>query len=134
MDPFTIALGVLQLTGVAVKVALVLQKKIKVFRNWSAEVSRVLKSVDRQQKNFIHEIHLLLRLAKQDEHGIRCMLEDVDDPRWSSRQLQAGLDSAFPKSLGTVQDTIEEIGSTFQALQVELACFDDIEKKAAKVK
>lgn len=133
MDPFSIALGVLQLTGIAVKATLVLQKKIKVFRNYSREISRVLKGVNRQQKNFLHEVHLLLRLATLGEDDIQCMLEDADHPRWSCRQLKAGLDSAFPSSLDTVQETIEEIRSTLQALQSELACFDAIVAMNAKV-
>lgn len=134
MDPFSIALGVLQLTGVAVKVSLVLKKKIKVFRNYSRELSRVLKGVNRQQKNFLHETHLLLRLAKQDEDDIDRMLEDADHPRWTCRELQAGLHSAFPSSLDTVQDIIEEIRSTLQALHEELACFDGIAEMGAKAR
>lgn len=133
MDPFSVALGVLQLTGIAVKITLVLQKKIKVFRNYSREVARGLKGVNRQQKNFLHEIHLLLRLAALDEDDIQCMLEDADHPRWGCRNLQAGLDSAFPSSLDTIQDTIEEIRSILQALQVELAGFDEIESMTSEV-
>jgi hypothetical protein len=134
MDPFSIALGVFQITGIAIKVSLLLQKKIKVFRNYSREAGRILKSVDRQQKNFIHEIHLLLRLAKQDEDVIERMLEDADDPRWGSPELQSRLEAAFPGSLDTVQDTIEEVRSTFQALQAELACFDEIVRMGEKVR
>lgn len=133
MDPFSIALGVLQITGTAIKLSLLLQKKIKVFRNYSREVSRILKVVDRQQKNFVHEIHLLLRLAKQDEDDIERMLQDADDSQWSSLVLQAGLDAAFPKSLDTVEDVIEEIGSELQAVQGELSCFDEIMSIGAKV-
>lgn len=133
MDPFSIALGVLQLTGVTIKVSLLLQKKIKVFRNYSREVDRVLKGVDRQRKNFLHEIHLLLRLAKQSEDDIERMLQDADEPAWSSRELQAGLNAVFPRTLDTVQDIIEEIGSTLTALQGELACFDDLVWMGTKV-
>lgn len=133
MDPFTVALGVLQITGVAIKVSSVLQKKIKVFRNYSREVDRVLKSVNRQRKNFVHEIHLLLRLAKQDEDDIERMLENAEDPQWSSRELQSGLDSAFPRSLDTVQDVVEEIKSTLCSLEDEIACFQVIEQLAKKV-
>ncbi|KAH8753004.1 hypothetical protein F5883DRAFT_432682 [Diaporthe sp. PMI_573] len=60
------------------------------------------------------------------------MLEDADDPRWGSPELQSRLEAAFPGSLDTVQDTIEEVRSTFQALQAELACFDDIARLGEK--
>lgn len=133
MDPFSIALGVLQLTGVAIKLSLLLQKKIKVFRNYSREVSRVLKGVNRQQKNFLHEIHLLLRLAKQDEDDIERMLQDSEDPQWSSPALQSSLDAALPKSLAIAQDIVEDIKSTLEALQIELACFDEFLWMSVKV-
>lgn len=133
MDPFTITLGVLQLTGVVIKMSLLLQDKIKFLRNYSREISRVLKKVDRHRKNFIHEIYLLLRQAKQDEDDIERMLQDGEDPQWSSPELQAGLDAAFPKSLDTIQDTIEEIKSTMETLQGELACFDEIVGLEVKV-
>lgn len=133
MDPFAVALGVLQITGVAINLSSILQKKIKVFRNYSREISRVLKGVNRQQKNFLHEIHLLLRLAKQDEDDIERMLKDVEDPQWRSLELQSGFDAAFPKSLDTVQDIIEEVSSTLQTLQGELACFDEIVQMGTKV-
>lgn len=133
MDPFSVALGVVQLTGVAIKLSLLLQKKLKVFRNYSREISRVFKAVNRQQKNFLHEIHLLLRLAKQDEDDIERMLQDAEDSQWSSLELQAGLDAAFPKSLDIVQDIIEDVKSTLQTLQGELACFDEIVRMGTKV-
>lgn len=133
MDPFSIALGVLQITGVTIKVSSLLKKRIRAVRNYSREVDRVLKSANRQRKNFLHEIHLLLRLAKQDEHAIERMLEDAEDPQWSSRELQSGLESAFPRSLDTIQDVVEDIKSTLCSLQGELTCFDDIEAMAAKV-
>lgn len=133
MDPFTIVLGVLQVTGVAIKVSLLLQKKVKVFRNYSREVDRVLKGVNRQQKNFRHEIHLLLRLAKQDEDAIEYMLQDADDPRWSNQELQSRLSAVFPRTFDAAQDVIEEIKSALQALQTELACFDEIVRMGAEV-
>lgn len=133
MDPFSIALGVLQLTGVAIKLSLLLQKKIKVFRNYSREVSRVLKGVNRQQKNFLHEIHLLLRLAKQDEDDIERMLQDSEDPQWSSPALQSSLDAALSKSLAIAQDIVEDIKSTLEALQIELDCFDEFLWMSVKV-
>lgn len=61
------------------------------------------------------------------------MLQDPDEPRWSSPELQYGLDILFPRSLDTVQDIIEEIRSTLHALQTELACFDEIVWMGAKV-
>lgn len=134
MDPFTIALGILQITGVAIKVSSVLQKKIKVFRNFSQEVKRALNMVDVQQKNFLHQIHLLLRLARQDEHDIENMLQDANDPRWSSRRLQTGLKDAFPTCLDTVEVIVKDIGSTMQSLQEELSCFDEVEMMRAPVR
>lgn len=133
-DPFSITLGALQLTGVAVKVSLLLKKKIKVFRNYSRELSQVLKGVDRQQKNFSHEVHLILRQAKQDEDSIKEMLKDAECPRWNSHEVQLGLNDAFPTSLDTIQGIIEEIKSTLVSLQSELACFDQIVWMGAKVR
>lgn len=133
MDPFSIALGVLQITGAAIKISSPLKKKIKVFSNYSREVGRVLKSVSRQRKNFLHEVHLLLRLAEQDELDIERMLEDGGDRHWRSPELESGLNSAFPGSLDTIKDVVEEIQLALDDLQGELTCFEDIGKVAAKV-
>lgn len=133
MDPFSVALGVLQITGVAIKVLLFLQNKIKVFRNYSKEVNRIFKGIKLQQKIFVYEIHLFLRLAKQGEGDIERMLQDADDAQWRSQELQSGLHSAFPGSLDSVQDIMEEFRSTLQDLRDELACFDKIEQMGAKV-
>ncbi|KAI3391729.1 hypothetical protein diail_6870 [Diaporthe ilicicola] len=60
------------------------------------------------------------------------MLEDADCPRWNSQELQIGLSDAFPNSLETIQGIIEEIRSTLESLQGELACFDQIVWMGAK--
>lgn len=136
MDPFSISLGVVQLTGVALKVSLVIYKKLKVFRNYSREVARVLKAVDRQRKNFVHEIHLLLRqaLGCENEDDIEQMLEDIEHPIWKSRELQTGLEAAFGRDvLDTLEGTIEDIGAILRTLQEGLCCFDEIVGMCAKV-
>lgn len=134
MDPLSISLGVLQLTGVALKVSLLIYKKLKVFRNYSREVARVLKAVDRQRKNFVHEIHLLVRQACENEDDIEQMLEDIEHPRWESRELQTGLEAVFGRDvLDTIQGTIEDIGAILRALQEGLCCFDEIVGMCAKV-
>lgn len=125
-DPFSITLGVLQLTGAALKVSSIICKKIKIFRNYSREVKRVLKGVDRQRQNFIHEVHLCLRQAHQTENDIEQMLDDADHPNWTSRELQLELATDFGANLDAWRDIIEEIGSTLRCLQGELVCFDEV--------
>lgn len=132
-DPFSITLGVLQLTGVALKVSSIICKKIKIFRNYSREVKRVLKGVDRQRQNFIHELHLCLRLVRQSENDIEQMLGNAEHPNWASSKLQSELETAFGASLDAWRDTIEEIGSSLRCLQGELACFDEIVTMCPKV-
>lgn len=133
MDPFSVALGVLQVTGTALKISSLIYQKVKIFRNYSREVKRVLKGVDRQRQNFIHEIHLFLRQAQQNEDNIEQMLDDTEHPLWKDDELQLGLDAAFGKSLGTCRDIIEEIGSILRSLQAELSCFDGIGETCTKV-
>ncbi|KAJ0120488.1 hypothetical protein J7T55_015217 [Diaporthe amygdali] len=60
------------------------------------------------------------------------MLEDANDSHWRSRELQNGLEALFPKSLDTVQGIIEEIRSTLETLQNELACFDEIARMSTR--
>lgn len=133
MDPFSVTLGVLQLTGTALKISSLIYKKVKIFRNYSREVKRVLKGVDRQRQNFIHEIHLFLRQAHQNEDDIEQMLDDAEHPQWRSRELSIGLDAAFGKSLDICRGIIEEIESTLRNLQDELGCFDEIAEMCPKV-
>lgn len=132
-DPFSITLGVLQLTGAALKVSSIICKKIKIFRNYSREVKRVLKGVDRQRQNFIHEVHLCLRQAQQTENDIEQMLDDADHPNWTKRELQFEFETVFGASLEACRDTIEEIGSILICLQRELVCFDEIVTMCPKV-
>lgn len=133
MDPFSLSLGVLQVTGVALKLSMLLYTKLKVFRNYSREVRRVIKDVERQHNSFMHEIHLILQQAKQDEAEIEQMLEDQEHCKWRSITLQNELGNAFGKSLDTIQETIEDIGSILQSLQGELCCFDEIVDMREKV-
>lgn len=133
MEPTSIALGVLQVTCVVINLSLFLHKKIKVFRKYSREVGRVFKGIRRQRINFIHEIHLLLRLATQHEKIIERMLQNTEDRQWNSKELQDGLDSALPGNLDTVKDIMEDFKSTLDVLNDELACFNAIEKMGAKV-
>lgn len=133
-DPFSITLGVLQLTGAALKVSSTICQKIKIFRNYSREVKRVLKGVDRQRQNFIHEVHLCLRQAQQEENDIEQMLDDAEHPNWTRRELQLEFETAFGASLDTCRETIEEIGSILRCLQGELGCFDEIVRMCPKVR
>lgn len=133
MDPFSIVLGVLQLTGTALKTSSVIYKKLRIFRNYSREVSRVLKAVDRQRKNFLHEVHLLLRQAKESEEDIEEMLLDTDHPRWKSDELKLGLNNALGKSRDICLDVVEEIASALKSLQAQLCCFDEIIGMCSKV-
>lgn len=132
-DPFSITLGVLQLTGAALKVSSIICQKIKIFRNYSREVKRVLKGVDRQRQNFIHEVHLCLRQAQQTENDIERMLDNAEHPNWTNKEIQHKFETAFGASLQAVLDTIEEIGSILRCLQGELGCFDEIVRICPKV-
>lgn len=132
-DPFSITLGVLQLTGAALKVSSIICRKIRIFRNYSREVKRVLKGFERQRQNFVHEVHLCLRQAQQPDNDILQMLDDANHPNWTSRELQLELETAFGARLDACRDTIEEIGSILNSLQGELVCFDEIVTMCPKV-
>lgn len=124
MDPFSISLGILQVTGTALKLSLLIYDKLKTFRHYSREVKRILKGFERQRKNFIHEIHIILQHAEQCEPGIEEMLENQEHPRWRSTELQVVLTKSFPKNLKDIEETVEEIGSSLRSLQDELLCFN----------
>lgn len=133
MDPLSITLGVLQLTGTAIKVSSLIYKKLKIFRNYSREVGRVLKAVDRQRQNFLHEIHLLLRHAGQNDEDIEIMLLDSESPLWKSENLDMGVNKALGQSTDTCLDIVEEIVSTLKSLQSDLCSFDEIIGLCSKV-
>jgi hypothetical protein len=68
--------GILQITGIAIKVLLFLHEKIKIYCSYFKEAKRIFKGIKLQQKILVYEIHSLLRLAKQCEDDIKRMLQD----------------------------------------------------------
>lgn len=129
MDPAALALGVLPLLGGAVQglqAYRTTQRKFKVFRHASREVSRLRKHLERQQQFFANECHLLLRSVLSDEDGIHRMLDDQDLPEWQSSSLELSLSAHLMKNQSVCQDILTEISAVIEELQKELSSFDEL--------
>lgn len=126
MDPASLTLGLLGLVGGTLKAATVVRRKLKFFRHYSDEVKRVHKSLTLERHLYNNEIHLLLRSALGDDpdHAVEGLLENPMHDGWKDQSLEQSLRQALGRNHDIIKTVIEELGSTFQSLMLELERFE----------
>jgi hypothetical protein len=110
----------------------IVYRKMKVFGRADREVDRVRKALGRQRDVFVNEMHLLLRLAVDDEKDIEAMVTDADHDRWTSPDLSKLLQLRLARSYESFQDVVEDIRTAIEFLLKELERFEGLDQSAQK--
>ncbi|KAF2708357.1 hypothetical protein K504DRAFT_382260 [Pleomassaria siparia CBS 279.74] len=93
------------------------------FRHYSKEVKSVRIQFRCHEGIFLNECRLLLRLV-EDERGVKDMLDDDTDDRWSSKELNDKLNEVLKDSFGLCRDIIEASREIADKMREELKQFD----------
>jgi hypothetical protein len=81
---------------------------------------------------FLNNCRLLLRLV-EDDKVTEDMLEDTDDRRWSSKELNERLETVLNDSFETCRSIIEETKDVIGEMRKELENFDVLRTSKKKV-
>ena len=134
MEPISLTLGIIPLLGVSLKVYRSAYSKLKVFRRYSREVTRVHKHFERQRQFFINETRLILRSIVRDEGLLKEMVEDGRHSAWSSTDLEKEVQTCLGDNCRIFREIVEDIGATINEVQEGLECFDDIDRHRDEVR
>lgn len=125
--------GVLPLLIEAVKAYSSISDGFHTFRHYSREIKSSSVQLKVHNGIFLNECRLLLRLV-EDEKGVKDMLEDEVDRRWTSKQFNDRLNAALRDNFELCRSIIEETKDIIEGLRKELNQFDVLldEKKQVR--
>jgi hypothetical protein len=132
-DPISITIGVIPLVGIAIKSYSAVYSKLKIFRHYSAKVSRVQKKFKFQRRIFENECHLLLRFAIEDDDIIASMKTDPTHECWRKINLDEKLRSRLDENYESCAEIVKDIHKAVNDFEEELRCFEVLESHRGKV-
>lgn len=125
MDPASLTLAILPIMVEVLKAYRIAHRKLVIFCHYSREVKRLQQRIRQQRQIFKSECELLLSASAQNGSTFADMVDDTSDPRWEDRLLGQRLRSTLKDNYDCCIETIEEIKSVLEELQVELKVFED---------
>lgn len=127
-----LAVGILPILVEVVKSYSSIAKKLHTLRHYSKEVRSISGQLKVQQSIFLNEVRLVLR-AVEREGEVEAMLEDTADERWTSEHLNDKLRVVLHNSFEACSSLIEGTYDAIQTMTEEMADFDVLFDRKAKV-
>ncbi|KAL5113434.1 hypothetical protein ACEQ8H_008678 [Pleosporales sp. CAS-2024a] len=124
--------GVLPILIEVVKSYSEIAEGLHIFRHYSKEVKAISLQLSVQNGIFLNHCRLLLRLV-EDDNAIEDMLEDQDDRRWTSKELNDRLSVVLDDSLHLCCDAIEGTKYAIDEMKEEMRKFDGLKAQKKKV-
>ncbi|XXH01803.1 hypothetical protein Hte_008164 [Hypoxylon texense] len=127
MDGASLALAVLPLCISSVKGLILLQSKLKTFRNSRKEISKVRRKLQIQGDCFRDEIHrLLLKLLDHDVNHdvITSMMNDENHSKWHSQDLESKITFYLAEKKELYKNAVKEWRETITSLLNQLPAGD----------
>lgn len=141
MEPASLGLGIVPLVIGALKAYKAVRDHLRVFRHYTSEVKRLFTRFEAQRCRLEAELDLLLREALPPGPGKQPVRSTDLFKQQGTSALEKNLpalDVSLRKGLGRHTEAFKgllvSIAEQLQDLQVELKCFDVLERQRSKVR
>lgn len=114
-----LALAIIPLCLGAIKGIGIVRKKLKVLRHHDSEMKRLRKKFNAQTDIFLDEWQLLLQEVLDPEQA-ETLVENIDDPRWSSPDLNDDISAYLGRKCDDFRETVDEIKGHISSLSKSL--------------
>jgi hypothetical protein len=127
-----LAFGILPILIEVVKSYSTVADGLHTFRHYSKEVRAISLQLNVQNSIFLNHCRLLLRLV-EDDKAAEDMLENRDDRRWTSAELNDKLNIVLRESFDLCRDIVEGTKEIIDEIKHELVRFDDLKAQKTTV-
>ncbi|ETS76402.1 hypothetical protein PFICI_11789 [Pestalotiopsis fici W106-1] len=120
MDPVSLILGITPLCISAIKGIKAAKATLKTLRHSKSELKRIRKKFTKETHVFLDECHLLLQEIV-DPADVVFMIEEPDNPLWSSAQLDEQIKTYLGRRHDDFKDVMQDIHDIIMSLDKELS-------------